>query len=704
MNSLQKLCARYYSGGVVLPLSLKSPFFARSWFLCEKTRNGLEKASALSADVVILDLEDTVASQEKSTVRSEYNRALNDGVFLSKRVFVRVDCITTAAEEVREDLKTFTRPEVAGFILPKLKHPDQVREVDELLTSIERERNLQHNLTKLVPMLELAEAYFQSDLIASCSKRNICVLAASADFTASTACEDHSPTYDAFFGRAVMAAKAAGIEAVCGIHDKLDDYAGLEKFCIKMKRSGFVGAIALTPHQIHIINNAFNRTRREIIWMEQALEANIKFIQPSVQESRQLIGPPHKEKASFMRAQHEAHIEEFMPPKKHTAGATIKGMRIKSGLSPDMKLGELIQNPLQVSITDSWKSLWESAFLSTKGYFNSMAQSNKLGFESMPLPFSLMATIATAFSVFNLTCHARLHLSFKNMFQHRPVLSGDTVRAMFVINNIDEKRGGDGNQYHITNSTHWMINQRNEVVFQMDKSTMFSPSDCNINKTGSPCTVQKQDPQQSKFRYHLLKQPEENFFPYFSGPVLTPGQLLVHDFVKVMGDSEVRMLCTLLNFYHPHHFNQLRYQATDILVPGLFVMSAALSGSAIDIGEVIYEDIPYSINPNKVNFGDQIGTVTYVESCRPLPNSRHLEEVNLKHFALKNTDMEILSEMDIPKQFFESKTMKPHEYEAICSTEFPMLLHKIVCVTERRIIRVRPGFVKPRITLQDFVM
>ena len=67
-----------------------------------------------------------------------------------------------------------------------------------------------------------------------------------------------------------------------------------------------------------------------------------------------------------------------------------------------------------------------------------------------------------------------------------------------------------------------------------------------------------------------------------------------------MGESEVRMLCTLLNIVNPHHHNKVRYQETDLLIPGPFVMSAALGNSALDIGEIIYEDIPYCVNPNKL--------------------------------------------------------------------------------------------------------
>ena len=684
---------------VAAPANFKDRFFARSWFFPpERSRNGLKNAIALPADVIVLDLGQVPAAKEKSEVRDAFVSSLDEGLFSAKRVFVRVTDIDVL-ENVKQDLAMFTRPEVKGFLLPKLKHPDQVLEIDKMLSTIERDKNMHSNLVKLVPILELPEAYFYFDKIASCSKRNIGLMVGGGEFTGAAACEVHSATYDTFFGRALMAAKAAGIEAICGIHDRIDDHAGMEKFCIKMKKSGYIGVVALTPNQVHIINNAFSKTKRELIWTDQVLdgeEERTRLIQSSAQESRQHIGPSHCKKAMFMRDQNEAHVKEFAPKTNDALGPAIRGVRIKKGLSKDIKLGEMIQTPLQVTVSDSWTALWESAFLNTKGYFNRMPQSSSLGLDRQPLPFGLVATTAIAFSVFNMSCYARVHLSFRNMFQHRPVLSGDTVRAMFVINQVNEKNGGDGNQYYITDTTHWMVNQKDEVVFQVDKLTMYSPSDCIIDTSVNLDSVSRLDPQQSQLRRLLLEKPEETFFPHFSGTPLVPGQLIIHDFVKIMGDSEVRMLCTLLNFIHPHHFNQLRYQATEILVPGPFVMSAALSGSAIDIGEVIYEEIPYCINPNKVNFGDQIGTVTYVESSRKLPGNPSLEEVTLRHLTLKNTDMEILSEMDIPDKFFLSKPMKPSEYEAICSTEFPTLLHKIVCVIERRVVRVCPGFTKPR--------
>lgn len=711
MLSLQKFTSvvpRYARQFVTCKVGLsRSSLPARSWFFPKKSRAGIEKTRTLGADIVILDLEDSVAIEEKSLVRNEYVRALDDGVLSGLRVFVRVSDLH-ATDEVEEDIRALARPDIAGFLLPKVKHPDQVRQVDEILTKVEREHNLERNSKKFVPILEVPEAHFHSDSIASCSQRNVCVIVGSGDFTAAAVCDDHSPTYDAYFSTGVIAAKAAGIEAICGVHDKIDDHAGLEKFCIKMKRCGYVGSVALTPKQILIVNNTFGYTQRELKWVDQVIGDQkdneiINLIQPSIQESRQMIGPPHREKANSMRERHETQTRLFVTPRTTSSSATIRGTQFKKGISSNVKLGEIIQTPLEVTVTESWKSLWESAFLSTKGYFTSLPRSNILGLEGLPLPFSLAATMAVAFSVSSLSYYARVHLSFTNMFQQRPLTAGDTVRMMFCINKTEKKNGGDGSQYCVAHSTHWMVNQREEVVFQVNKATMFSPSHCDIQGTGETRTATL-DPEKSIYRQILLQQPKEFFLPHLPLPNLTPGQLLVHDFVKIMGNSEVRMLCTLLNVVNPHHHNKVRYQATDLLIPGPFVMSAALGSSALDLGEIIYEDIPLCTNPNKVNFGDQIGAVTYVESCQPLSDKPQLEEVKLKHMALKNTDMELLLEMDIPSKLFEAKVMKPSEYESVCAAEFPMLLHKIACVFERRIVRVRPGFVKNKRVPQELIL
>lgn len=126
-------------------------------------------------------------------------------------------------------------------------------------------------------------------------------------------------------------------------------------------------------------------------------------------------------------------------------------------------------------------------------------------------------------------------------------------------------------------------------------------------------------------------------------------------------------------------------------------MAAAISSATVDIGAVVYEDIPSCVSPNKVNLGDQIGTITFVERCTVLESNPNLEEVLLKHIAVKNLDMDALARLHIPQELFSGEEMKPSEYEELCAAEIPLLIHKIVCVVTRRVIRVRPGLSTPAV-------
>ena len=44
---------------------------------------------------------------------------------------------------------------------------------------------------------------------------------------------------------------------------------------------------------------------------------------------------------------------------------TIRGTQVKKVIYTNVKLGEIVQTPIEITITESWKSLWETAFLST---------------------------------------------------------------------------------------------------------------------------------------------------------------------------------------------------------------------------------------------------------------------------------------------------------------------------------------------------
>ncbi|KAL5503310.1 hypothetical protein EMCRGX_G010238 [Ephydatia muelleri] len=657
---------------------------ARTWFFTKKARSALMKIKSVRPDIVVLDLEDSIKAAEKQSVVKEYVTTLKEDVLGGIPVYIRTGELDRMEGGVEEDVYTFIGlHHVKGFILPKVEKAEDVRKFEDIIARAESQKHLKP-LTAIVPLVESSKAYFNLHNIAASSNRNVAIIVGGADFTTSAMCEEHSHTYRAFYSKTVLAARAANIEPIWSVHDKIDSHAEFERICADMKRSGFSGAAVVTPKQVQLANVAFSYCPKQLKWIKDVLclqedeKGNaINLIHPSVQESRQMIGPPHIKKATTMRERHAA-IETSTAEAGTRNGDYISPTTTKKGLSKDTKVGEFVVVPYQVTVTNGWKVAWESAFLPSQGFNTSLVRAKKLGLNDLPIPFSLAVSLTAALAVSSLSYHARAHLAFTSIFQNRTLVAGDTVRALFRVEKVEHKLGAN-KEYSIAHSTHWLINQNNEVVIQLHKKTMFDARQLELK---SSCEKKETllHSEESHLRRWLVQKPSTMLYPLVSQCSLVPGQLIAHDLVKVAGHSEARMLCALLYIVNPHHHNIVRYQPTDILVPGPIVMSGGMSNSALDIGEVIYEEMPLCIHPNKTNFGDQIGTLTYVQSCHPLAEGNEMEEVTMKQLLIKNTDPELLLSTEIPKRLLEDDLKLPSDYEIICANECPFLLHKIVCI------------------------
>ena len=663
------------------------PFPMRSWFFPKKSKSSLEKSVKLKPDIICLDLEDSVAVTERPGVRKLYLEALKDGIFSNMNVFLRISSSHVCEKDVQEDIQTFVGTGIKGFILPKVECPQSVKDIDGLVSQVEKEKGVAPSCVKFSIIAESATAYFLLDKIASASKRNIVLGVGHLDLTAETLWHENSPTFDTYLGKAVLAARSVGIASVWGAYDKIDDHTGFEKLCLKLKQCGFTGVVAVTPKQITMANCIFSMSPREKIWVDSVLEMNsnhagLKLFKPSVQESRQIIAPPHVSKALRMK-------NEMKQLEKGTSSSIVRGIVKSKGIPPDTSIGDIIQSLVRMRVGEGLKSAWERSFGDQGGITR---LEDVLNGTIKIVPFALAATITGALSVSSLSYHARVHLSLGNIFQHRALNIDDTVHALCRVEKVEPKKGSDNNLYSVVSSTHWLVNQNNDVVLQFGKVTMFSSDDCKINhEKNTSKLVQPIEPNNSLLRKSILQHPVKCFLPLSSNLPLSAGQLLVHDFVKVMGHSEMRTLCVLLNIVNPHVHDVIRYSSSDLLIPGPLVMAATITNSAMDLGEIIYEEIPLCHNTNKVNFGDQIGTLTYVAECGEVKGKAGFEQLTVKHIGIKNFDMEILSQMNIPSEVLEIDNMKPLEMESLCATKLPTLFNKIVCVTVRKIIRVQPG-------------
>ncbi len=672
------------------------PVPSRSWFFCGKSRPAFEKAAKFGADVAILDLEDSVAAGMKSEMRQKYQSALDEDIFASVKVIVRVNQ-TDFMDELAKDVEALTRPGVDGFLLPKAETAKDIQVLDELLSQAEARSGMRDGSVKIIPLVESPLAFFHMEELTMSSPRIAGVMAGNADLCASVLCEEESATADAFFSKTALAARAANIIGIGGIFTMLDNATGFESFCRKLKTCGFDGAVTLTPKQVAIANRVFAYSDRELKWASMALNDSntgkqaIHTIRRSIQESRQMIGPPFRIRAAAILQRNKRMTEKSSGDhERMTPSPRLPVTEAHRWLSQEIHVGKMIPSPIEFTVTHSWQALWDSAFLSLSTLPNSAKMAASLGMPGCPLPFSLLAASQAAFTVAVFTYDARVHLGFYDMFQHRAVFPGDTLRAVYCVDNAQNRVAGDGNLYTIATTSHWMINQHDDVVFQTQKKTMFAPRKIYHDTADGAAAHRILKSKDSLWRAEMLKRPTEMLVSLTPAQSLFPDQVLIHEITKVHNASEMRMLAYLLRLINPHHHDKVRYSNSDILVPGPCVMAATMSNASQSIGEVLYEEIPEITHLNKVNAGDQISTITYVADSQPLEENPDLEQITVRHLGVKNTDISALLDTGVPKTLFSGELSKPSDFESACRLECPLLYHKIACNMTRNVVRVRP--------------
>jgi len=136
-------------------------------------------ALSLNADAVILDLEDAVATAEKSATRGAVAAALA----LPRRplLYVRVNAADT--EFCYGDLIAVIRPGLDGIVLPKVESAAALATIDWLLAQLEREQGLVPRTIDLMPIIETARGLSNLDAILAAGTRVGHVAFGAGDFT-----------------------------------------------------------------------------------------------------------------------------------------------------------------------------------------------------------------------------------------------------------------------------------------------------------------------------------------------------------------------------------------------------------------------------------------------------------------------------------------------------------------------------------------
>jgi len=235
----------------------------------------IEKGLASAADLVFIDLEDAVAPAQKEASRGNVIAALNQLDWGRKLRGVRVnDAGTRWAHDDVIEVVEGAGAKLDIIIVPKVKAPRDLWFFDTLLTQLESKLGLKHRIG-LEALIEETAALAHVEEIAACCPRLEAIILGFGDLSASQGVraalgdEDAAYRYPAdpwHFARArmIVAARAAGIDAIDGPFANYRDPEGYRREAVWAATLGAVGKWAIHPSQIEPANEVFAPTAKEI--------------------------------------------------------------------------------------------------------------------------------------------------------------------------------------------------------------------------------------------------------------------------------------------------------------------------------------------------------------------------------------------------------------------------------------------------------
>lgn len=218
------------------------------------------KALAGTADIVILDLEDAVAPDNKESARGHLREILSATPDRPGIVIRINDPATTTGQSDLETLRELANtPDGAPFALmiPKLSRSTPLSELPAA--------------TPVIGLIETAAAVRDIHEIAALPQITRLALGA-VDLSTELGCDPASATIEAVRAQLVLASAAAGLVAPLDSPCvNFRDPAVVEESARRARRDGFGGLLCIHPAQLPAVSTAFRPTPEELLWARKVL-------------------------------------------------------------------------------------------------------------------------------------------------------------------------------------------------------------------------------------------------------------------------------------------------------------------------------------------------------------------------------------------------------------------------------------------------
>ena len=245
-----------------------------------------QKASLSKADVIMLDLEDSVPWSEKAAARRQVSHSLTSLDWGNRTMTVRINSTDTpfAYRDIIDVVGT-AGAAIDSLVLPKTDHPGDIHFVSRLLDGLEQEQGLTPPIG-IEAIIESAPGLSRVRAVARASRRLRSLVFGIADYSASigarlVSISGHGEDESIYAGhrwhfamsRLVMAAKTNNLLAIDAPYGNFKDPRGLEASAAMSCALGFDGKWAIHPSQIDTINQTYAPSPAEIERARQVMAA-----------------------------------------------------------------------------------------------------------------------------------------------------------------------------------------------------------------------------------------------------------------------------------------------------------------------------------------------------------------------------------------------------------------------------------------------
>lgn len=254
------------------------PFTARSWlFAPGDSEKKMTKAADGEADIVLLDLEDSVMPEGKPAARQmvhDFLASRDD----NHRLWVRVNPLSGG--ETQADLEAIMAARPGGLFLPKAEGRQDVEALDAMLTALEARHAIEQGATRVAALVtETAKAMFHCGDYAG-APRLVAMSWGAEDLSSELGARvqfqssgQYMPVFELARSLCLVGAVAAGVAPIETIQADFRDLDGLRDRALMVRSQGYRGMLAIHPAQVPVINEAFTPSEEEVAEARAIVEA-----------------------------------------------------------------------------------------------------------------------------------------------------------------------------------------------------------------------------------------------------------------------------------------------------------------------------------------------------------------------------------------------------------------------------------------------